>query len=635
MNLARTASFFKAAWCTLAVGPLAVPACCGAITLTSPQAKVQAEIGTDENGHLVYTVATRGRTVIEPSKIGVVADGADCGAQVTLENGAIRRVDETFPILGGKRVGKSYANELSQTIFEKKSGRRFELQARAYDDAFAWRIILRHEGARRVTGETSAWRLPAGCKVWFAERNNAWKLKSYAGEWMACDIDRLATISPQGPIQTPPLVAELPGGGYALITEAALYNYSGMRLRASGDRTLQVDFTEGSSGFSLADTVVTPWRVTLVTEDLNALVNSDVVAALNPPPERALFPDLAYIRPGRSVWRFLTDHTGNPAEEAQYVEYAAELGFEYSLVDEGWEKWPAPWRDLADLVSLGARRNVGILIWKNAGELIEPQGTDKKLRDFLDRAKAAGVKGVKIDYLNSEAKEWVDFEVAALRLAADRRLMIDFHGIWKPTGESRTYPNEISREGIRGLELNYMKEGPITPQHNAALPYTRLAVGPGDYTPLGYSRPGATTWAHQLATAVQFTSPLLVIAESPALLLHDEATRPALDVLKEIPSVWDETEILPGSSIGDLSLMARRTGRTWWLTGLNGRSSGQEMPAGLLRFLPAGRFRGTLITSPTARSFARHELSDLSAATPLHVHLGAGDGFVLRIQPVP
>lgn len=133
--------------------------------------------------------------------------------------------------------------------------------------------------------------------------------------------------------------------------------------------------------------------------------------------------------------------------------------------------------------------------------------------------------------------------------------MVNFHGSHPPTGESRTYPTEMTREGIRGLELNKMREGPIPAWHNAALPFTRLVVGHGDYTPLGYSRPGPTTFAHQLATVILFTSPMQVIAEHPEVLLTDPATAPALDLLTQIPAVWDETVVLEPSAIGELAML--------------------------------------------------------------------------------
>lgn len=216
---------------------------------------------------------------------------------------------------------------------------------------------------------------------------------------------------------------------------------------------------------------------------------------------------------------------------------------------------------------------------------------------------------VKLDFIDSESRESIDFELAALRLAAERKLMINFPGVLTPTGEPRTYPNEITREGFRGLELNKIVTETVIPaRHNAALPFTRLAVGHGDRTPLGYSRPGLTTWAHQLVTVGQFVSQLQVIGEHPETLLRDPHTRPALDVLKAIPAVWDKTRVLEPSRIGELSLIARRTGQTWFLSALSGDHP-VSLPALDLSFLGDREYRLWSLGHAPARSrlgFCRH-----------------------------
>src|SRR6202012_2936146 len=125
-------------------------------------------------------------------------------------------------------------------------------------------------------------------------------------------------------------------------------------------------------------------------------------------------------------------------------------------------------------------------------------------------------------------------------------------------------------EAIRGIELNKMAEGPITASHNAALPFTRFVVGPADYTPLSLTWPGETTWTHQVATTVLFTSPFLTIAEDPQFLLENKDVEPALGLIESIPSVWDETRVLPRSAVGHLVLIARRKGRVWYIAGING-----------------------------------------------------------------
>lgn len=606
------------------------------VEVVSPSGDIRGVIRTDDAGALTYEVFRDGHCVVEPSRMGVTVDGRDLGAAVVLGQVTRSTTDDRFPTLGTMAGAEVRTNTITVEVTDQMTHQTVRLEARAADDGFAWRLIGFDGGDHRVEGEASSWILPVGCRVWLAERNNDWKLKSYAGEWMPCEVGQLPTISKTGPVQGPPLVAKLADhAGYVLISEAALANYSGMRLRATGDRRLQADFTEGTEGFVVSGPVTTPWRVTVAVRDLNELVNSNFIAALNPPPDARLYADTSYIRPGRSVWRWWSNGTGNPGQEQAYIDHAVALGFEYTLVDDGWEKWPDGWARLKQLAEYGRARGVGLFIWKDSKDLASRVDDRAVLRAFLDATKVAGAVGVKVDFFNSESKESVDFQHAILKQAAERRLMVNFHGVQKPTGEARTYPNEITREGIRGLELNRMREGPVTPRHNAALPFTRLAVGHGDYTPLGFSRPGPTTWAHQVATVVQFTSPLQVLAEDPDLLLNNPATRPALDVLKAIPSVWDETRVLSPSRIGELSIMARRSGRSWFVSILNGRSEPVSLPKLDFSFLGAERYRATVLTGDRSDGFARRELADFGATTALPLEIGAGDGAVIWLQPAP
>jgi alpha-glucosidase len=597
------------------------------VVLASPQGVVTGTIFTDAQGNLMYKVESGGKELILPSRIGVTRDAVDLGSSAKLVAVQRTSLNEQYPMVGVKTVGHNHA-EIAQ-ISIVSGGVGYTLEARAFDDGFAWRIVVPGTGKHHIQGEASSWTLPEGSRVWYAERNNDWKLKSYAGEWFSTSIDKLPVVSSQGPIQTPPLVVEPPAGGYLVITEAALANYSGMRLRAVGGRRVQANFFEEDSGFDVDGTVTTPWRVTFVDKDLNALVNTDILQNLNPPADPELFADTTYIRPGRSVWRFWTRDTGSPAQEMAFVNYAAQLGFEYTLVDAGWDDWPNRWQGMADLCAYAKARHVGVFTWRNYKYISNPANNWEELREFLDNAKTAGLAGVKIDFINGESKERVDFERTALLFAAQRHLMVDFHGIQKPTGEVRTFPNAISREGIRGLELNRMPEGPIPPSHNAALPFTRYAVGYGDYTPLGYTWPGQTTWAHQLATVVAFTSPFMTIAEDPEVLLNNPATRPGLDVLKVIPATWDETVVLPGSSIGTLAMIARRTGRTWFLSVLNGKDVPVELKAFDLSFLGGGHYNAVIITSPERRSLARQVDKDFTANSTLTAHLSGGDGLLV------
>jgi alpha-glucosidase len=585
------------------------------IVIKSPDGSVEGEIYQDPSGGLTYRVLWRGKVVGGPGHIGLRL--ADVSGDSTREIGmhphfglAVRgSIDEQYSFFGAKDIAINKANAVSIPMREPE-GPPYAVEARAYDNGFAWRVLLSNAATPlKVLKETSTWVLPEG-EVWFGERNNDWKLKSYAGEFRHTTVDRLATISSQGPLQTAPLVIELPESrGYELLTEAALANYSGMRFRAVGNRTLRVDFTEGPAGFVVTRTVITPWRVSLLCPDLNCVVNNTLTENLNPPPDPSLFGDTRYIRPGRFVWRYMSRETGTPQQEAEFVDFAAELGYEYTLVDDGWKDWATPWVSMKELASYARSKGVGVFAWKNSNEIDDSKEDYAAARAFLDRAAESGLVGVKIDFINGESKTKIDFERRVLQLGAERKLMIDFHGLQKPTGEERTFPNGMSREAVRGIELNRMKEGPITASHNAALPFTRFAVGPADYTPVNLQWPGATTWTHQLATAILLGSPWLVIAEDPEFLLKNPDAAPALEVFKKLPTTWDETVVLQGSAIGGMTGMARRKGTTWFIAVING-SAMPANPLPLPSRIPLHSYEATVISSPEKRSFKRTTYAD-------------------------
>ena len=528
----------------------------------------------------------------------------------------------------------------SASALMSAEGTTATLDLRVYDRAIAWRIT-RHATSRdghAIMGEPSSWCLPPEAGVWFAERPNDWKLKSYAGTWTHTTMRELATVSPTGPIQPKPLVIELPDGGYALLTEAALFDYPGQRFRATTDGVLHTDLAIPTAPATVqrdSTELRTPWRVALVADDLNDLVEAGtIIDHLAPAPDPKLFADTSWIHTGRSVWRWWSKDTGTFEQEREMIDDAAKLGYEFSLVDEGWRDWDKPWQRIAELSAFGRERHVGLWIWQRSRDIDDPTNNYAIARDFLDSAAEAGVAGVKIDFFDAEDAATIRLMEHLLIEAAKRKLMVNFHGCTVPTGWAHTYPNEVSREGIRGLELNGHAEGPLTPDHDAALPFTRLVVGHGDYTPVGFSNPGPTTWAHQLAMAVLVVSPMQVIAEFPSMLLDNPDVAPALEILRPLPAEWDESVVLPPSQIGTLAVVARRSGNDWYLGAVRGHDAkADETPTATLSFLPEGeQFNAVILTDATDTSFAR-ETRTVDHTTTINLPTRKGSGLVMRITP--
>jgi alpha-glucosidase len=604
-----------------------------AVKLTSPDNSMTAVIVVDSANQLSYTLRHKMQVLVWPSPLGLHLNGLKYGSHVSsIRVSSPLKENNRYPVTGKHTLAINSCRTYTLTI--KESGKKYLLLAKVFNDGFAYRYRFDGSPSNYITEEFSSFKLPAKSRIWFFERDNDWKLKSYAGEWKSAAIDSMEVISRQGPVQGKPIVAGLASGGYMAVTEAALYNYSGMRLAATGNRSFRVNFTEGVRGFDVKGRVTSPWRVVIYGGNLNELVNSDIITNLNPPPDKNLYKDQQYIRPGRAVWSWMTRDSNylHPEREAQFIDHASNLNFEYTLIDEGWEnQWPDKWQQLKALCRYALARRVGVWVWKHSNQL---QG--KKIRRaFLDSVAAAGAVGLKVDFMNSEAKTMIDFDISLLRDAAARKLMIVLHGCQAPSGESRTYPNELNREGIRGMELNAMQEGPVTAAHNAALPFTRLVTGHGDYTPGFFRNPGEVSWGQQLACMYLFDSPFLCMAENPAYLFDNTNLSQIIPFIRNLPVTWDETIVLPGSDIGKIAAVAKRKNNDWYIVAVNGENRSKVFAVNTA-FLSANRvYEATLINDAGAqpRQLGTTNMGGVRRGTIQTIRLQANGGFVIRLLP--
>jgi alpha-glucosidase len=601
----------------------------------SPSGAIRIQVVVEETG-LKYDVTFREKSVVEPSAMIMTIDGVAITSGVRSTGVEEYRIDETYPTRGVHSRAVNLCNGARIALEHAASGTRYVLEVRAFDHGVAFRTIVSGGQERRVPDEATLLTLPAGTTVWSHGLRG-----HYEDQHEKKEIDAVEN----GTWAAPPLTFRLPAAaGYGAITEAALVNYSGMALQADGHRgfrvrlghthpasypfTLRYGAAEAerlAQPAAIEGTITTPWRAMIIAPDLSALVNSDLVTNLCPAPDPKLFPQgvhTAWVKPGRAVWEYLDGRKSTLDEMKEYCRMAGTLGFEYNVLEGFWRRFSDA--DLRGLVDLGREQKVGLWLWRHSKELRDPEAR----RSFFAMCENLGVAGVKLDFFDHEAKEVIDFYQTLLKECAEHHLMVNFHGANKPTGESRTWPNELTREAVRGMENRSMK---VRSRHDATLPFTRLLAGPADYTPVHFGdRRGDTTWPHQIATAVVLTSPLLTYAASPRNLLAN----PAVDLIKSIPSVWDETIVLPASEIGELALFARRSGPTWFLAGLNGPTARTiTVPLG---FLGAGEHR-TLVIGDRKDEPAAVEIDRLTVRreASLTIELSAGGGFVARFTNGP
>jgi len=592
------------------------------ISVASPDGKVRFEILSREQPRLTYHVTFGNKEVIEASALGIVIDGVDLCQGVVIGKTERYRLNERYGWRGVHSEAVNHCNGAKLSLKHTKSNTSFTLEARAFNDGVAFRFVAPGDERLRVPDETTAFTLPPGSAVWYHDLEGHYEgmhtrkeiAEVKAGEWAA-----------------PPLTFKLANSaGYASITEAALANYAGMGLQADGRRGFDLrlghahpasypfrlryaaDVERLKQPAAIAGTITTPWRVVMIGADLNALVNCDIVSHVSPPPDNKLFPagiKTGWLKPGRAVWKYLDGGENTLEEVKNFSRLAGELGFEYQVVEGFWSRWSET--QMREAVGFSRQHKVGLLFWKHSRDLRTPEAR----KQFFDLCQRIGVVGAKIDFFDHEAKETIDLYQTLLREAAEHKLIVDFHGANKPAGEARAWPNEMTREGIYGLEH---RRTPAWAPVNTALPFTRMLAGHADYTPVHFGeRRKETSWAHQIASAAIFTSPLLIYGAHPKNILAN----PAVEIIKSIPSVWDETIALPASEIGELAAFARRSGSTWFLAIMNGSTARTiKIP---LAFLGGGKYQVTL---------ARDQKDEAAAVTIENISVGRNDSLTVEMR---
>ena len=361
----------------------------------------------------------------------------------------------------------------------------------------------------------------------------------------------------------------------------------------------------------------------MVGKDLNALINCDAIHNLCPPPDRTLFPgglQTDWIRPGRAVWRYL-DGGGDQSlrNMKEFSRMASELGFECNVLENFWSRWPAD--SIRSLVEYSKKLGVGIYVWKHSKDLVNPQSR----KEFFLRLHDLGIKGIKIDFFDHEAKEVIDLYKSIFNETAALQLSLILHGANKPTGLERTWPNVMIYEGVKGMEASKLLDRAT---HETTIPFTRMLAGPADYSVCHFgTRRQNTTWVHQVATAAIYCAPVITYASNPSNLLAN----PCVEMIKSIPPVWDETMVLPPSEIGELAVYAQRKGTTWYLSVINGlQPKTIKIP---LTFLSTGNYN-TLVLKDNPENPADAAITKGTAGNNdiIEISLGAGGGFITRFK---
>lgn len=558
-------------------------------TVNSPDSRITVNVETGTN--TTYSVTFHGKVILNPSPISM-----------TFDNGTV--IGRNMEV---KKVERFTQNQVLKPVVRQKSEQiidhynemvldadRYKLYFRVYNDGLAYRFHTDFPDSLKVLNEEVTYCFPEDYNTLFPEERSMLSAQQPLFKPM-----KLSEIGTDRFCSTPILI-KVDENARIFISESDLESYPGMFLRKQGKNELAGKFaavsledykTDDRQIFPTkrADYIARvngtrnyPWRAMIVAENDANLITNQLIYKLAPEAEG----DYSWVRPGKIAWDWYNALilTGvdfkcgiNNDTYKYYIDFASKYGIEYVVIDDGWsEAWDVtktiPEINMEELVAYGKKKNVDLILWVSWAPFRE------KIDEAFDKFSQWGIKGIKMDFMNRDDQEMVDFYYEVARKAAAHKMLVDFHGAYKPTGWLRTFPNVLTSEGVAGLE-NHKWGSFVTPKHNVTLPFTRMVAGPMDYTPgaminfhekdhkIWFDLPASVgTRCHQLGMYVVYESPLQMLADSPSNYYREPV---CMEFLSQVPVVWDETRVLK-ASVGEYVIVARRHGDAWYIGGMAG-----------------------------------------------------------------
>lgn len=650
-----------------AIVAAAFPAMAKSHSLLSPDGSICIDV---EN--LAYTVSVDGKQVLAPSRIAMtLGDGTVWDGKSKLKKARTVSVDAAIDAINYKR--SQVTDRYNQLTLDYKA---FSVIFRAYDDGVAYRIVSGSKAPVTVKDETVDFKFPQDDNAFVAYGNKP----DYA-PGMSLDIqcaNSFENIYTHGTLGTMdsgrlaflPILVEDPSGIKLCITEADLFDFPGLQILCgeaslNGYHARYPDAVTQGGHHMLQGRIQTrkdhiaespamaeyPWRIIQIARNDIELAGSDMVYRLASAPEEC---DWSWVKPGKVAWDWWNAWNiyGVPFKSGinnetykYYIDFASSKGIEYVILDEGWAvKNQAdlfqiiPEINIRELVEYGAERGVGIILWAGYWAV------NRDMEHVFSHYSQMGVKGFKIDFMDRDDQQMVDFFNACARMGAKYRMLIDFHGAYKPTGLQRTYPNVLNFEGVHGLEQMKWENSDVQIAYDVTIPYIRMMAGPMDYTQGAMrnatkknyravnSEPMSLgTRCRQLAEYIIFDAPFTMLCDSPsAYMAEPECT----GFIASIPTVWDQTVCLAGK-VAESIMMARRSGSDWYVGAMTDWTERDICVD--FSFLPEGvTFEADIYADgpnadKAARDYAR-SLVKVTRDTRMNIHLAPGGGWAACLK---
>lgn len=651
----------------LAVTTLLAVALCSAQsnnTVSSPNGQLAATFEvipatqSASAGQLVYSVTFRGKQIVDRSGLALDFQGQEpLGTHVQITRAAPSEADETYHLISGKAsTVHNHYNAIRLEIAEKDApGRRLVLEARTYDDAIAFRYVVPEQaplGDYRLREEKTEFRVSKDATTYALVLPHYHTM--YEAEYIKLPMSAFGGGNglSQKALVGLPLLMQVPDIGWMAITEADLEGNSSMYL-VNPEKSWKRGWFESQLAPGDDPEVVvksalphhSAWRVLLIADEPGKLIESNVITSLNP---ECAIKDTSWIHPGLSSWDWWSGSIGpdgkssfSTATMKYYVDFAAQSGFPYMLVDAGWSPRYDILKmngtvDIPELVRYAAAKNVKVWIWMMA------KAVDAQMDEAFPMFEKWGVAGLKIDFVERDDQQAIDWYYRVARLAAEHHLMLDFHGATKPWGIDRTWPNVLGYEAVLGMEQSRANDRD-NPGHRVMIPFTRMLAGRMDYTPGGFDNVTESdfiprvphpmvmgTRAAQLAMYIVYDAPFQMVSDTPKAYQD----QPSFDFIKHAPASWDETHVLNGEP-GQYITTVRRSGDDWFLGSMtNWTARDLDIP---LKFLGSGRYTAEIYAdAPDASQYPKSvtiQKKTVDREIHLKLQLASGGGYAVRFVP--
>ncbi len=636
------------------------------IHVKSPNGKIDMALESGEK--ITWSVKHENKEVIAPSTISLtLGSGEILGKNAEVISAKDSNVSTTFATPIYKK--ESVINEFNQVVVKYKGN--FGLILRAYNDGVAYRFFTSKKEQIVIEFEEVNFNFSKDYKAYVPYvrdlRENDMYISAFECNYIEIPLSNFVKDS----LAISPLLVDLGNGKKAAIIEADLEDYPGMFLTRGNETQwgLQGAFAhypkeERLGGFNNMNYIVVkrkpyiaqtsgtrnfPWRAIIISENDKDLLNNDMVQKLATPSKIA---DVSWIKPGKVAWDWWNDwniskvdfKAGiNTETYKYYIDFAAKNNIEYVVLDEGWSEETdmlkiSSCMDIEELVNYGKQKNVGIILWASWYAI------NQVLDDAFSKYSKMGIKGFKIDFIDRDDQKMVRSLYSIAEKAASYKLLVDYHGMYKPTGIQRTYPNIVNFEGVKGLENVKWTPNDDMPYYATCIPFIRMLAGPMDYTPGAMRnvtkadfRPSNSmpmsqgTRCHQLGMYVVYEAPLQMMADSPTAYMKEQEST---NFISQIPTTFDETVALDGK-VGEYVALARRKDDSWYIGGLTNWSA-REISIDL-SFLGEKTYTAEIyrdgVNADKDPTDYKREIVKVASTDKLVIDMANGGGFAIIIRP--